>query len=105
MNKTLAGVFVGVALMASAAARADAVTGTFDIVNGSPSASGGTVVFTLNGNGTIAASLGSFGPAINGFGLDSVAFDLAESNFSPFCAPPATTPRSGPSATPASSPP
>jgi hypothetical protein len=65
-----------------APAHADSLFGDFTIKNGAASASGGQVTFNLNGDGTIAASLSSLDGGIVGFGFDSIAFDLPESNFS-----------------------
>jgi hypothetical protein len=66
------------------AAHADMLTGHFTILNGAVVPSGGTVTFSLNGDGTIAASLvDTAGTNIEGFGFDSVAFNLPESNFAP----------------------
>ena len=65
------------------AARADSVTGSFTILNGSSSSSGGSITFTLAGDGTISASLSSSFANIVGFGFDSIGTNLAESNFSP----------------------
>jgi hypothetical protein len=62
---------------------ADAIFGDFTILNGAASPSGGHVSFTLNPNGTISASLVSFGASIVGFGFDSVAINLPESGFAP----------------------
>lgn len=67
----------------ASAAHADAVKGTFDILNGNASAPGGTVTFTLAANGTIAASLTATAGTIVGFGFNSVGSNLPESNFSP----------------------
>jgi len=65
-------------------ADADALVGNFIVDNGSPSASGGQVTFTLNGDGTIAASLSTtLAGSIIGFGFDSIGTDLPESGFSP----------------------
>jgi hypothetical protein len=63
---------------------ADTITAYFNFdSNNNPSASEGQVVFTLNGNGTIAASLVDFNSSINGFGFNSAVANLPESNFSP----------------------
>jgi hypothetical protein len=69
-------------LLLPGAARADMLLANFTILNGSASPSGGQVTFTLNGDGTIAASMVSAGDSILGFGFDSAASDLPESNFS-----------------------
>jgi hypothetical protein len=69
----------------SLGAFADSVTGNFNLdqnLNTVPSQ--GSVTFTLNGDGTIAASLTiTNGLNILGFGFDSLAVNLPESNFSP----------------------
>jgi hypothetical protein len=69
----------------SVGAFADSVTGQFTIdVNGNPVPSQGFVTFTLESNGTIDASLTvTNGANIIGFGFNSLAVDLPESNFSP----------------------
>jgi len=69
----------------SVGAFADSVTGQFTIdVNGNPVPSQGSVTFTLNPDGTIAASLSvTNGANILGFGFNSLTPDLPESNFSP----------------------
>jgi hypothetical protein len=65
-------------------ADADALVGNFTVDNGNPSASGGQVTFSLNGDGTIAASLSTtLAGSIIGFGFDSIDLDLSESSFSP----------------------
>ena len=65
------------------ACQADQISGDFTILNGALSPSGGLVTFTLNGDGTISASMVSYGDAVQGFSFDSVLSDLPESNFSP----------------------
>ncbi|HEY6272747.1 MAG TPA: PEP-CTERM sorting domain-containing protein [Terriglobales bacterium] len=64
---------------------ADSVIGYFNLdssLNTVPTV--GQVIFTLEGNGTIAASLSDYGPAtIVGFGFNSAAVDLPESGFTP----------------------
>ncbi|MBI3367690.1 MAG: PEP-CTERM sorting domain-containing protein [Burkholderiales bacterium] len=65
------------------AAQADAVVGDFLNKNGAASPSGGTVTFTLNGDGTISASLHSVAGNVRGFGFDSAVVNLPESSFSP----------------------
>ena len=77
-----AGAFTLLLAFGSPAQSATAVTGNFTIANGNPSASGGTVTFVLNANGTISASLASTSGSILGFGFDSSSL-LAESGFSP----------------------
>lgn len=69
----------------SVGAFADSVTGDFTIdVNGNPVTSQGFVTFTLNPDGSIAASLTvTNGANILGFGFNSLTADLPESNFSP----------------------
>ena len=69
----------------SVGAFADSVTGQFTIdVNGNPVPSQGSVTFTLNPDGSIAASLTvTNGFNILGFGFNSLTPDLPESNFSP----------------------
>lgn len=69
----------------SLGAFADSVVGNFNLDSSlNPVASQGTVTFTLNGDGTIGASLTvTNGFNILGFGFDSLASDLPESNFSP----------------------
>ena len=69
----------------SLGAFADSVTGDFTIdVNMNTVPSQGSVTFTLNGDGSIAASLTvTNGMNILGFGFNSLAINLPESNFSP----------------------
>jgi len=69
----------------SVGAFADTVTGQFTIdVNGNPVTSQGFVTFTLQADGSIDASLTvTNGANILGFGFNSLASDLPESNFSP----------------------
>jgi len=65
---------------------ADTLTSDFNInISGNPVASEGQVTFTLNPDGTIAASLVDYTSNIVGFGFDSVVINspLPESNFSP----------------------
>jgi len=63
---------------------ADSVSGNFNLDTSLSSvASQGEVTFTLNANGTIAASLMTYYNTILGFGFNSAAADLPESNFSP----------------------
>ena len=70
-------------LIALSPARADILTGNFLIENQLPSASGGTITFTLNGDGTIAADLVSTAGRIDGFGFNSIGPNrLPELNFS-----------------------
>ena len=69
----------------SVGAFADSVTGQFTLdqnLNTVPSQ--GFVTFTLNMDGSIAASLTiTNGATIIGFGFNSLAVDISESNFSP----------------------
>jgi hypothetical protein len=69
----------------SVGAFADSVTGQFTIdVNGNPVASQGSVTFTLQGDGSIDASLTiTNGANILGFGFNSAVANLPESNFFP----------------------
>ncbi|MGB8770618.1 MAG: PEP-CTERM sorting domain-containing protein [Candidatus Korobacteraceae bacterium] len=69
----------------SVAAFADSVRGDFTIdSSGGTVASQGYVTFTLEGNGTIDASLTiTNGATIVGFGFNSATADLPESNFAP----------------------
>jgi len=69
----------------SVGAFADSVTGQFTIdQNGNPVSSQGFVTFTLQSNGTIDASLTiTNGATIIGFGFNSLAVNISESNFSP----------------------
>ncbi|MBZ5647541.1 MAG: PEP-CTERM sorting domain-containing protein [Acidobacteriia bacterium] len=69
----------------SVGAAADTIVGNFNLdASLNPVASQGTVTFTLNGDGTIAATVTiTNGANIWGFGYDSVVVDLPESNFSP----------------------
>ena len=84
MNKTLLQAAVAaIGIACAVSAQADSVTGNFLIKNSAPSSSGGSVIFTLAGNGTVSASLLSTAGGILGFGFDSVVFGLPESNFPP----------------------
>jgi hypothetical protein len=58
----------------------------FTILNGTPHSSGGFGTFTLNNNGTIAASVNytDGGGGITGFGFNSPTYSLSETNFSTF---------------------
>jgi hypothetical protein len=69
----------------SVGAFADSVTGQFTIdVNGNPVVSQGFVTFTLEGDGTIDASLTvTNGANILGFGFNSLTPNLPESAFMP----------------------
>jgi hypothetical protein len=63
---------------------ADVVVGDFNLDTSlNPITSQGQVTFTLNGNGTIAASLMTYYNSILGFGFNSLAVDLPESGFAP----------------------
>jgi len=64
---------------------ADSVTGFFNIdASFNPVAPVGQVTFTLNGDGTIGATLIDYGSStILGFGFNSAAVNLPESNFTP----------------------
>jgi hypothetical protein len=64
---------------------ADSVTGNFNLdISLNPIPSQGSVTFTLNGDGTIAAMLSiTNGATIVTFGFNSLAGNLPESNFSP----------------------
>jgi PEP-CTERM motif-containing protein len=78
-------------LLVAAPAFADTVTGDFNIRGGLPATSDGTITLTLNGDGTITASLSvlsgsGFGPII-AFGMDTKT-TFQQSDFS---APPAIT--------------
>lgn len=84
--RQLRGVLLIVCLcVLSVGAFADSVTGNFTLdqnLNTVPSQ--GSVTFTLNADGTIAASLNiTNGNNILGFGFNSLAVNLPESNFSP----------------------
>lgn len=72
-------------VLSAGASFADSLTANFDLnssLNTVPSQ--GTVSFVLNANGTIAVTVtDTNGSTIVGFGYDSVAFNLPESNFSP----------------------
>jgi hypothetical protein len=72
-------------VFAAGASFADSAIGYFNLdtsLNTIPAT--GQVIFTLNGNGTIAASLTSYGPnTILGFGFNSTTPNLPESGFTP----------------------
>ena len=72
-------------VFAAGASFADAAIGYFNLdtsLNSVPAV--GQVIFTLNGNGTVAATLTDYGPdTIIGFGFNSAAVNLPESGFSP----------------------
>lgn len=75
---------VSLVLVFAQRTQADSLIGNFDLdQNLNPISSVGQVTFTLNPDGTVAASLVSFGNNIEGFGFDSQAVNLPESNFSP----------------------
>ena len=83
MKKTFALAAACVALIGAVPAFADSVTGDFTTLDGQAVSSGGSVTFTLNADGTIAASLTTLGPAIFGFAFDSPQDLLHESGFTP----------------------
>jgi hypothetical protein len=72
-------------VFAAGASFADSLIGYFNLDDTSSTIPAvGQVIFTLNGNGTIAASLTSYGPStILGFGFNSVAVNLPEFGFTP----------------------
>ncbi|HUI44254.1 MAG TPA: PEP-CTERM sorting domain-containing protein [Terriglobia bacterium] len=76
---------VGMLLLCNGASFADSVIGYLDLdtsLNTVPAV--GQVIFTLEGDGTIGASLWDYGPAtIVGFGFNSLQADLPESGFTP----------------------
>ena len=84
--KKLAGLtagLIGLSLAVnSPASAATSITGDFNILNGSPSASGGMITFLLNNDGTIGANLLSTGSDIVGFGFNSNT-NLVEAGFNP----------------------
>ena len=73
------------AVFGAVASYADALVGYFNLdANLNSIAPMGQVSFALNPDGTIAASLNSFGPnTILGFAFNSVGIDLQESSFTP----------------------
>ena len=75
---------LSLSLAAVSVSFADAVSGNFNLDTSLSSVpSQGEVTFTLNGDGTIAASLMTYYNTIVGFGFNSLAVDLPESNFAP----------------------
>jgi PEP-CTERM motif len=80
--RLLKGVFFVALLATACACFGDSLIGNFTIKNGRPFPSGGTVTFDLNVNGTISATLISFGFPIVGFGFNSTT-ELPESGFTP----------------------
>ncbi len=80
--RLLKGIFLIAVLATACACCGDTVKGNFNIENGYPSGSGGTVTFTLNPDGTILAILDSFRGDIIGLGFEST-FKLPESSFYP----------------------
>jgi hypothetical protein len=88
-------VFFCLAVFGVATSHADSVIGYFDLgcTSGNcapgqdaptPIATVGQVIFTLNANGTVAATLDDYGPAVvSGFGFDSCFCNLPESGFTP----------------------
>lgn len=83
MKKTFALAAACVALIGAVPAFADSVTGDFTTLGGQAVSSGGSVTFTLNADGSIAATLTTLGPAIYGFAFDSPQGVLHESDFTP----------------------
>ena len=73
------------AVFGMATGRADSVIAYFDLDTSlNPVAAVGQVIFTLNGDGTIAATVEDYGPqTIFGLGFNSAAVDLPESGFAP----------------------
>jgi len=83
VSKTiLQAVIAAIGIACACAAQADSVTGNFLSKNGAPSASGGSVTFTLAADGTVSASLVSTSGYVVGFGYDSTAI-LPQSGFQP----------------------
>lgn len=73
-----------VAALGFTTVRADSLGGYFLDHDGLPSSTlGGRVFFTLEGDGTVRASLTSFSGGIVGFGFDSPPLNLPESGFPP----------------------
>jgi len=72
-------------LLATGVGFADSVIGYLNLdVNLNPVPAVGQVIFTLNGDGTVSATLTDYGPAtIVGFGFNSAAVNLPESGFTP----------------------
>ena len=72
-------------VFAAGASFADSVIGYFNLDTSLNTVTAqGQVIFTLNGNGTISASLTEYGPStIIGFGFNSAAVNLPESGFTP----------------------
>ena len=74
--------FAGLVTLSSA--HADVLVAEFNIMEGIPSASGGQVTFTLNGDGTIAGSVSSTSGPIAALGFDSATqfgFGLSSSGY------------------------
>jgi hypothetical protein len=74
--------FAGLVTLPSA--HADVLVADFNIKEGNPSASGGQVTFTLNGDGTIAGSASSTSGPIAALGFDSATqfgFGLSSSGY------------------------
>jgi len=75
--------FALLAILSSTMCFADAVQGMFNLNSSlNPIPSVGTVSFVLQADGTISASLTTSVSGILGFGYDSTATNLPESNFS-----------------------
>ena len=73
---------LSLSLAAVSVSFADSVSGNFNLDTSlSAVPSQGEVTFTLNANGTIAASLMTYYNTIYGFGFNSAVTDLPESNF------------------------
>lgn len=72
-------------VFAAAASFADSAIGYFNLDSSlNPVPAVGQVIFTLNGDGTVSASLTDYGSAnIRGFGFNSTAINLPESGFTP----------------------
>lgn len=79
--------FLAIAALAAAmcigAAQADTITGKFTIKNGASAPQGAEVIFVLQPDGTIDATLTSTVGNFDGFGFNSSAWNLPESNFAP----------------------
>jgi len=75
MKLRVLGVVAGAALgilFFAASATADVLIANFDFKNGVSTQSGGEIMLTLNGDGTVGATATSFLGAINGFAINSV---------------------------------
>jgi PEP-CTERM motif len=72
------------ALAGATSALADVLSANFTVENSSTVASGGSIILSLDANGTVNATLADMsGSNIQGFGFDSIIENLPESNFSP----------------------